>query len=195
MATLNIQAPDGKTLNVDIPPGTDPSKYDSIVDDVMKDYTSGDQGPGALKSGALGLMSGIPGAETAVSGVESAFTPQTYAEAHQGLEQAKNQAWDTHPYAYGGGKGLGMIGTGLVAPEVEGLSGAAALGAGIGALSGADTAATPSAIPGAAAEGAPLGAATGLVGGAVSKALSPDAAKGAVASLISKTPNGIAPSE
>lgn len=144
-------------------------------------------GPGALKSGALGLMSGIPGAETAVSGVEAAFTPKTYAEAHQGLETAKNQAWDTHPVAYGTGKVAGMVGTGLVAPEVEGLQGAMGVGAGIGALTGADAAATPSDIPMDALKGVPVGAATGLAGGLVSKALSPSVAKGALASMGAKT--------
>lgn len=187
MATLNIKAPDGKTLNINVPDGTDPSKYDSIVDDVVADYTKNNAAPGVLKSGALGLMSGIPGAETAVSGVESAFTPKTYAEAHQGLEQAKDQAWEAHPVAYGTGKVAGMAGTGLVAPEVEGLAGATALGAGIGALSGADTAATPSAIPAAAAKAAPVGAVTGLGGGLVSKALSPEVAQGALASMGTKT--------
>lgn len=146
-----------------------------------------DSGPGALKSGALGLMSGIPGAETAVSGLESTFTPKTYAEAHQGLEQAKDQAWEAHPVAYGAGKVGGMIGTGLLAPEVEGLAGASALGAGIGALSGADTASKVSDIPEEALKGAPVGAATGLAGGLVSKALSPSVAKGALASLGTKT--------
>lgn len=155
-------------------------QYQDMVD------TSSDK-PGALESGALGLMSGVPGAETAVSGLESTFTPKTYAEAHQGLEQAKDQAWESHPVAYGAGKVGGMVGTGIVAPEVEGLAGATALGASIGALSGADTAATPSDIPGAALKAAPVGAVTGLAGRAVSKALSPAVAKSALASMGTKT--------
>ena len=41
MAKLKIKAPDGKTLVIDA--GNDPSKYDSVVDDVMKDYTGKDK--------------------------------------------------------------------------------------------------------------------------------------------------------
>lgn len=39
MATLKIQAPDGKTLRINVPEGTDPAQYEQIVDDVMKDYS------------------------------------------------------------------------------------------------------------------------------------------------------------
>lgn len=188
MATLNIQAPDGKTLNINVPDGTDPSKYDSIVDEVMADYTKNNpSAPGALKSGALGLMSGVPGAETAISGLESAITPKTYSEAHQGLEQAKDQAWNAHPVAYGAGKVGGMVGTGLLAPEAAGLKGAAAVGAGIGALSGADTAEKPEDIATGAAKGAGEGALFGSAVHGVAQALSPNVAKGALASLGTKT--------
>lgn len=38
MATLRIKAPDGKTLAIPVADGTDPSQYDSIVDDVMQHY-------------------------------------------------------------------------------------------------------------------------------------------------------------
>lgn len=38
MPKLNITAKDGKTLKINIPEGTDPGQYDSIVDDVMADY-------------------------------------------------------------------------------------------------------------------------------------------------------------
>jgi hypothetical protein len=149
-----------------------------------------DTGPGLLKSAALGAMSGIPGAETAVSGIESALDPKTtFAGAHQDLENQKDAAWNAHPVAYGAGKGAGFVGTALAAPAVEGLGGAAAVGAGIGALSGADTASTASDIPMAAAKGAPLGAVVGGAGNLVGKAAkaAPDAAKSILASLGSET--------
>jgi len=194
MTTLHVQAPDGKTLNIPVPDGTDPSKYDSIVDDVMKDYTANNpgtpEGPGMLKSGALGLMSGVPGAEAAVSGVESALDPKTtYAQAHQGLEDQKDAAWNAHPVAYGAGKGAGFVGTALAAPVAEGLGGAAAIGAGVGALSGADAASNVSDIPGAALKGAGTGALVGGAGNLVGKAVSaaPGAAKSVLASLGSET--------
>jgi hypothetical protein len=149
-----------------------------------------DSGPGVLKSGALGVMSGIPGAETAVSGLESTFTPKTYAEAHQGLEQAKDQAWENHPVAYGAGKVGGMVGTGLVAPEVEGLQGAAALGAGIGALSGADKAETPDEIPLNAIRNAPMGAALGAGANVAGNVLSAGAKWAAPRVLAGMTSKG-----
>lgn len=40
MANLRIEAPDGKTLVIPVPEGTDPSQYDSIVDDVVNHYKS-----------------------------------------------------------------------------------------------------------------------------------------------------------
>lgn len=54
MATLNITAPDGKKLSIQVPAGTDPSKYEGIVDEVVQHYTqttndkahaAGTQGP------------------------------------------------------------------------------------------------------------------------------------------------------
>src|ERR1019366_4531980 len=149
-----------------------------------------DSGPSELGSFGRGVLSGIPGAEAAQSGIESAMDPnKTYAQAHQGIEDARTKDWETNPKSYGAGKVTGMVGTGLVAPEVEGLAGAAGIGAGIGALSGADTAATPSAIPLAAAKGAPMGAVVGGAGHLVGKAISaaPGAAKSILASLGSET--------
>lgn len=40
MANLRIEAPDGKTLVIPVPEGTDPSQYDTIVDDVVAHYKS-----------------------------------------------------------------------------------------------------------------------------------------------------------
>src|SRR4029077_20459716 len=103
MASLKIQAPDGKTLSINVPEGTDPSQYDAIVDDVMKDYTS-QENPSKLGSFGRGVLSGIPGAEAAQAGIESAFTPKTYEEAHQGIEDARTKDWETNPVSYGAGK-------------------------------------------------------------------------------------------
>lgn len=41
MATLNIKAPDGKTLTIQVPPGTDPSQYEGMVDEVVQTYQQG----------------------------------------------------------------------------------------------------------------------------------------------------------
>lgn len=157
-------------------------EYKDMVD------SSANSAPGTLESGALGLMSGVPGAETVVSGIKS-LGKETYPEAHQELETLKNQAWEGHPIAYGAGKATGIVGTGLLAPEVEGLSGAAALGAGIGAASGADTASSPSDIATNALKGAGTGAALGAVGQGIGNAVGaiPGAAKSMLASTGEKT--------
>jgi hypothetical protein len=115
-------------------------------------------GPGVLKSAALGAMSGIPGAETAVSGIESLSPDTTFAQAHQDLENQKNAAWNTHPVAYGAGKTAGIVGTGLAAPE--GIPAMAAMGA----AAGADTAAKPADLAKGAVEGATSGLALGTIG-------------------------------
>lgn len=186
MATLNIQAPDGKTLAIDVPEGTDPSQYDSIVDDVMKDYTSQNV-PSELGSFGRGVLSGIPGATAAQSGLEAAFTPKTYEEAHQGIEEARNKDWETNPKSYGAGKVTGLVGSSLIAPEAVGLKGAAALGAGFGALSGADVAEKPSDIAENTVKGAGEGAVFGSALHGLGKIFSPNTAKSALASLGTKT--------
>lgn len=136
---------------------------------------------GALKAGALGLMSGVPGAETAISGVKSAIGPNTYDVEHQQLEALKDKAWEEQPLAYGTGKVAGFAGTGLVAPE--GLAGMALTGAGYGA----DVAQNLGDIPKSALLGAGTGAAVGTVANKVLEPLitkvAPMAAKGALSSL------------
>src|SRR5260221_11259441 len=72
---------------------------------------------GTLKSVAVGLMSGIPGAETAIAGVKSAFGPNTYDIEHQQLEDLKDKAWEQQPVSNETGKVSGFHGTGLVALE------------------------------------------------------------------------------
>ena len=147
-----------------------------------------DTGPSELGSFGRGVLSGIPGAEAAQSGIESAMDPKkTYAQAHQDIEDARNKDWETNPKSYGAGKGVGFVGTALAAPVAEGLGGAAAIGAGMGALAGADTAASPSDIPMAGVKGAGAGAVLGGAGNLASKLFSPTVAKGALASLGSKT--------
>lgn len=117
------------------------------------------EAPGALKSAALGAMSGIPGAETVVSGVQALSPKTTYEEAHQNLENLKDQAWAEHPVAYGTGKTAGMVGTAMVAPAS--IPGAI----GVGALSGLDAASKLEDIP----KDVAIGAGTGGVFGAASK--------------------------
>lgn len=195
MATLNINAPDGKILKINVPEGTDPSKYDSIVEEVMSDYTKNaapakppaSDEPSELGSFGRGVLSGIPGAQAAQSGIEAVLTPKTYSQAHQAIEEARDKDWETNPKSYGAGKVTGLVGSSLVAPEAVGLKGAAALGAGFGALSGADAASKVSEIPKAAVKGAGEGAVFGGALHGLGKLFSPDTAKSALASLGTKT--------
>lgn len=143
-----------------------------------------DDGPGAVESGALGLMSGIPLAETATAGIKSALSDKTYEQEHKNLEDLKNQAWDKHPVAYGAGKGTGIVGSTLLAPESA--AGRIALAAGMGAGSGVDAADKVSDIPLDAVKGAGEGAALGTVGegvGALVNKVLPKAAKGVMSSM------------
>lgn len=123
--------------------------------ELLKQLNGEDQGPGTLKSAALGAMSGVPGAETALSALRSIDPNTTYEQAHQGLESSKDAAWKAHPTAYGAGKVAGLVGTGLAAPE--GLLGAAA----VGGLSGVDASTRPADMVTNALEGAGTGVAVG----------------------------------
>lgn len=176
-----------------------PGSYDSLDDATLtqkvlakypqyKDVVTADEGPGVLKSAALGAMSGIPLAESATSGIMS-LGDKTYEQSHKELEDLKDQAWDKHPVAYGGGKTAGMVGTAFAAPEAlgslgveNGIAQAAIQGGGYGA----DMASNLSEAPKDIAMGAAGGAAAGAVGEKVINPLInkiPNLAKGAVSSL------------
>lgn len=143
------------------------------------------EAPGALKSAALGAMSGIPGAETIVSGIQAISPNKTYEEAHKRLEDLKNQAWEEHPVAYGAGKTAGIAGTALAVPA----SIPAAIG--VGAVSGLDVATKIEDMPMDIAKGAGMGGVFGAAGkyiaepaiNAVVNKIAPAIGKRAVASL------------
>lgn len=160
--------------------------------ELLKQLNGEQEGPGALKSAALGLMSGIPGAEAALSGLRSIDPSTTYEQAHKGLEADRDAAWNAHPTAYGAGKTAGIVGTGALAAATAPVSipGALAAGAITGAASGLDSAERPADMLADAAKGGAIGAATGGVlqgaGNLVSKVL-PAVGKSAVASLGAPT--------
>lgn len=158
MARLKINAPDGEVLRIDIPEGTDPSQYDAMVDEVLKDYEMSNIETGTLESGARGVMSGIPGATALVSGVQS-LGDKTYEETRRANELESDKAWKEHPFAYGAGKAAGMVGTAWAVPAS--IPGAV----GVGAASGLDAMTKPE----DALKDVSIGAATGLGLGAASK--------------------------
>jgi hypothetical protein len=49
MASLTVKTPDGKSLSVQIPPGTDPSQYETLADDALQHYTAANA-PGPIAS-------------------------------------------------------------------------------------------------------------------------------------------------
>lgn len=159
-------------------------KYPEYREVVEFDETPPTEGPGMLKSAALGAMSGIPGAETVVSGIQSLDPNTTYEQAHQGLEDARDKAWDEHPVAYGAGKTAGIVGTGLALPA----SIPAAIG--VGAASGLDTVSKLSEVPGAVTKGAAVGGVLGAAGKYIAEpainavaGMLPKAAKSGIAAL------------
>lgn len=193
MPKLKINAPDGKVLRIDVPEGTTPDQYDSLVDDVLQDYESSQvETPGALKSAGLGLMSGIPGAQTVMSGIE-AIGDGTFEGAQRKTEIQKDKAWEEHPVAYGAGKTAGIVGSSLAVPgaAMSTIPRAIATGAAVGGLSGLDATTNTEDIPENIAKGAAMGGAFGGVGkgvvepaiGAVVNKVAPAIGKRAVASL------------
>lgn len=182
MAT-NVNLPEGFVLDQSDQAPVASSPFNLPEGFVLDQPNTPQQPPeqmGALKAGALGLMSGIPGAETAVSAI-NAIGPSTYDVEHQKLEDLKDKAWEQQPFAYGTGKVAGFAGTGLVAPE--GLAGMALTGAGYGL----DTAKNLEEMPKEAAIGGVTGAAVGTIANKVIEPLitkvAPMAAKGALSSL------------
>lgn len=157
MAKLKVNAPDGQVLRIDIPEGTDPSQYDAMAEEVLKDYEMSNIETGTLESGARGLMSGIPGATAAVSGIQ-ALGDKTYEETRRANELESDKAWEEHPVAYGTGKTAGMVGTALAVPAS--IPGAI----GVGAAAGLDAASKPSDMIEEGIKGAAMGGAFGAAG-------------------------------
>lgn len=164
MAKLKINTPDGQVLRVDIPEGTDPSQYDTIASDVLKDYEMSNIETSTLEAGARGIMSGIPGATAAVSGLQ-ALGDKTYEETRRANELESDKAWEEHPVAYGTGKTAGMVGTALAVPAS--IPGALA----VGGAAGLDAATKPSEMLESAAKGTAMGGAFGAAGKYVAEPL------------------------
>jgi hypothetical protein len=104
MATLNAQAPDGKTLTINVPDGTDPSNYPAMVDDAVQHYTAATKGPqSSLPSYASpAQQQAFPwsslGAKTLGVGMEALQAPlQAVGEP---IRRAITQAEGTNPGPY-----------------------------------------------------------------------------------------------
>ena len=158
MPRLKIKAPDGKILRVTVSEDAGPDQFNAITKEVLAHYAANSvETPGRLKTGALGVMSGIPGAQTLTSAV-SAIGDKTYEEAHKEIETLKKKGFKKHPFTYGAGKAAGFVGTALAAPVS--VPGAVAIGVG----AGLDVAPKPKYFLGEAAKGAGFGLGFGLAG-------------------------------
>lgn len=157
MDKLKVRAHDGEDLFIDLPDGTSPDQYDAIADEVLRDYEMSSIETGTLEAGARGLMSGIPGATAAVSGLQ-ALGDKTYEETRRMNELESDKAWEEHPVAYGTGKTAGMVGTALAVPAT--IPGALA----VGGAAGLDAAMKPSDMIESAAKGTAMGGAFGVAG-------------------------------
>lgn len=152
---------------------TSKSTFDPDAYLASKGISASEDNPTELGSFGRGVMSGIPGAETAISGVGSMVTDKSYEDIHKRLEDLKDKDWEVNPKSYGAGKVTGIVGTGMVAPEILpelGVENAIGQAAVQGAGYGADLASKPSDLPMDVAKGAGTGAVTGVIG---EKVLSP----------------------
>lgn len=163
MASLNVNASDGKTLTVQVPDGTDPAKYGDLADDALQHYSSTVRQPeSGLSSAFRAFASAMPLGNQA----DALFSPGKYSDNLAAIkaQQAANDA--EHPIADTASKIAGGIAPALIpgvgeAMAANPLSSGAALGAagglgdtdikkeplkaaintGIGAASGATTSA------------------------------------------------------
>ena len=111
MVSLNVQAPDGKSLTVQVPDGFDPSKYGDLADDALSHYTSNNpQSEGPATSFLRAIGNQLPlGAQFAALASKLPYSQQMAANNAQ-LAADKAQ----HPVAYGAGAGIGALGPGLI---------------------------------------------------------------------------------
>lgn len=117
MASISVHAPDGKTLTVQVPEGTDPGQYGHLADDALSHYTQSIQQPS--------FQSQIPGilkqAGNAVLGSSPANLTQKFMETDPGTMTRM------------AGPGLPIVGgmAGLMSPVPGGAAAGAMAGEGI----------------------------------------------------------------
>ena len=132
MATLDAQAPDGKTLSIDVPEGTPPSAYPHMVEEAMAHYTSL---PTGLESFGRAAINNLPaGGQLGALGT-AALKGTDYSQGMHEFNQKAAEAKAEHPIAYRAGAIAGTAAP-LAIPGVgEAMAAApAATGAGLGAL-------------------------------------------------------------
>ena len=175
MATISTQAPDGATLNIDVPEGTDPSQYAGMVDDVQAHYASTRQTP--LETGARAALRNVPLGQQAAAMAAPVLNPLGLADkpdysgelAH--LTEAAEAGKAQNPKSYLAGAAAGTLAPMAIPGAGEALEAAPILGnAALGATQGlSDTNLTQN--PGEIAKQAAIGGVGGAVAGGIGKAL------------------------
>jgi len=160
MATLDAQAPDGKTLSINVPEGTPEAAYPKMVEEAMAHYTSL---PSGLESFGRAAVNNLPaGGQIGALGT-AALKGEDYSQGMQEFNQKASDAKAAHPVAYGAGAVAGTMAP-LAIPGVgEAMAAApAATGAALGAANAVgNTDVTQN--PGEAVKQGLEGAATGAV--------------------------------
>jgi hypothetical protein len=79
---------------------------------------SPDKDLGALSGLGRGLIDWTPGGKAAVAGIESAFSPKTYEESRQEVEQRFAKTKEAQPIQYGVGQFASLLGVGRLAGKL-----------------------------------------------------------------------------
>lgn len=107
MASLNVQAPDGKTLTVDVPPGTDPSNYGALADDALSHYTTTVSQPSEGKIGSF--LRGIANQMPLGNQFASLVSKGPYSQNLQAIKDITAQDKAQNPVSYGAGAVTGAV--------------------------------------------------------------------------------------
>lgn len=170
MARLNVSAPDGKTLTVDIPPGTDPSKYGDLADDALNHYTTTVNAP---SEGTVGsLLRGIANQIPLGNQFASLVSKGPYSQNMQAINDATARDKTQNPIPYGAGAVAGTVAPSLIPGVGEAMAAnpmtAGAIMGGTNSISNTDIQKNPLDALAQAGTGAASGA---LLSGVLSKIL------------------------
>lgn len=169
MASLEVKASDGKTLEVNVPDGTTPDKYGALADDALSHYTSQNQpSEGGIGSFLRGVGNQLPLGNQFAALVSKG----PYSQNMQAINDATARDKAQNPVAYGGGAVAGTVAPAMVPGVGEAMAAnpmtAGGILGGTGAISNTDIQKNPV----QAAQQAGMGVATGtLLSGLLSKIL------------------------
>lgn len=113
MASLNVQAPDGKTLTVQVPDGTDPKQYGALADNAVSHYSSTVATPAS--EGKVGSFLRTMGNNLPLGPQFSALvSPGKYSDNMAAINAATAKDQAAHPVISGAGSVAGAIAPALL---------------------------------------------------------------------------------